>query len=758
MSDEITDHQLQQLIEGKLSSEEEGRLENLLSLDAGLRMRLDRLCGGDEWSIGAAPLPPAHSSARLSIAIEQVERYVLEGSIAPSTAPSTTASATSSTSPDLSDLPTLSGIKLVRQIGQGGMGVVYEGIDEALGRRVAVKFIQPMRAASPEAQERLVREAKATAALHHENIVTIHSIQTINGTPALIQQFIDGPTLQEVLDSSGALPIERCLDLARQLTQGLAAAHAAGIVHRDLKPGNVLIDKQTGKARLADFGMAKHIADLHLSSPDIVSGTPAYMSPEQSRGEPTDGRSDLFSLGAILYTAIAGRAPFQGEDPFVVMDQVRSAQQPLLASVRPESPSWLNALVEKLLAKRPEHRIASADELLKLLDISSNRSTPSRVQRGLVVTALCLLVSVGAYYGWLQTNQRSVPGLSQSQLQSQTQSLSGSASAASAVSAADAGHRLPQIWIGDPNRTYATLQSAVKDARDGDVITIASDLTTEQVDIVGKRLTIRAAPGTKPIIRPNEWAVEHSPFLFRANRDLTVSGLNIDWQVKTEPLTEPGATITAIIAVTQPEATLQIEDCVVQRTQGICVATVGNMKMRGCKVSGGQFALGWVANNSHLEVSQSVLDCESSLVVLYPPANATFRENAAARFEKCTFSGQGMIDFVLFRHAEHPIELVAEECVFDVERMVQLSGTTIIANFNWEWVAQAVAKSCVRWHESDCEHREGIDYIASRRLRGPNRWKTADVRGLEAWQKFWSTQDPSSVENPRRQEVKTAQP
>ncbi len=377
MSAEITDRQLLQLIQGEMSADEERHLENLLGLDAQLRARLDRLSGGDQWAVGSAPIPPPHQSARLSRAIEQVGRYVTEEKLPYETAT------------DVSKLPTLSGITLVRQIGQGGMGVVYEGIDDALGRRVAVKFIQPMRAASPEARERLVREAKATAALHHDNIVTIHAIQTVDGTPALIQQYIDGSTLQQALDGEGALPIDRCIDLARQLAQGLAAAHAAGIVHRDLKPGNVLIEKQTGKARLADFGMAKHIADLQLSSPDVVSGTPAYMSPEQTRGEPTDGRSDLFSLGAILYTAIAGQTPFKGDDPFVMMEQVRTADPIPLKSLRSESPVWLNGVVDKLLAKSVEDRLASADELLKLLDMSSNAVAVPRSGRWLALAALC---------------------------------------------------------------------------------------------------------------------------------------------------------------------------------------------------------------------------------------------------------------------------------------------------------------------------------------------------------------------------------
>ncbi len=135
----------------------------------------------------------------------------------------------------------------MRLIGQGGMGVVYEGIDQTLGRTVAVKLIQPMKAASPEARERLLREAKAAASLQHDHIVTIHSVQSLDSTPALIQQYIDGYSLQELLDKEGHLPIERCIDLFKQLASGLAAAHAQGIIHRDIKPGNILIEHRTVK-------------------------------------------------------------------------------------------------------------------------------------------------------------------------------------------------------------------------------------------------------------------------------------------------------------------------------------------------------------------------------------------------------------------------------------------------------------------------------------------------------------------------------
>ena len=721
MTVEITDRQLLQLIQGDMSAEEERQLENLLCLDAQLRARLDRLSGGDQWAVGSAPIPPPHQSARLSLAIEQVSRFVVDGML-PNATPQ-----------ELPQLPSLSGITLVREIGQGGMGVVYEGIDDALGRRVAVKFIHPMRAASPEARERLIREAKATAALHHDNIVTIHAIQTADGTPALIQQYIDGSTLQQILDSEGALPIERCIDLARQLSQGLAAAHAAGIIHRDLKPGNVLIETATGKARLADFGMAKHIAELQLSSPDMVSGTPAYMSPEQTRGEQLDGRSDLFSLGAMLYTAIAGQTPFRGDDPFVVMEQVRAAAHTPLATLRPESPAWLNATVDKLLAKSAEDRIASAEQLLKILDISSNQRPPLRMARGLALAGFCVLAIALSFYWWPASKPPIDDNASRAVPAAKTPG-----SQAPGSQAPDAAQTANKIWIGEPGRSYATLVSAVKDAADGDVITIESDLMTEQVDIVGKRLTIQAAAGTQPTIRPTEWAVEHSPFLFRADRDLTVKGLNIDWPVKTEPFTEPGATLSAVVAVTQPEATLQVDDCTIHRLQGVCVASAGSLNLKRCRMSGGKFAMGWGANNSQLKATESQLECESSLVVVFPPANAIFRETSTASFEKCTFGGQGFVDFILFRHVDHPIALVAKQCSFDVERMVQVSGTTIVANLNWDWVAQSVAKATLQWQESDCTHRPNIEYIASRRIRGANRWRMADVRGLEAWQKFWS--------------------
>ncbi len=583
---EVSDRQLLQLIHGELSESDERHLENLLSLDGELQARLEKLSGCDQWSPGSAPVPLAHESAQLSLAMERVSQFITTGG---SEAGLGLSGAAEATPYELPKLPTLTGITLVRQIGQGGMGVVYEGLDDALGRRVAVKFIQPMRAASPEAQERLIREAKATAALHHDNIVTIHSIQSIDGTPALVQQFVDGPTLQEVLDSEGALPIDRCVDLAKQLAKGLAAAHRAGIIHRDLKPGNVLIDKQAGIARLADFGMAKHLAELHLSSPDVVSGTPAYMSPEQTRGEPTDGRSDLFSLGSILFAAIAGQPPFRGDDPFIVMDQVRSAPPPALTKLRPDSPAWLNAIVEKLLAKTPDDRIASAEELLQLLEPSTKPRSNVTSMRSVALVSLCVLaLGVCTFVWWPRA--KSQP--------------SATPKAATETS--------PMIWIGDPARSFATLQQAVKDATDGDVITIASDLTIEQIDVVGKRLTICAAPGRRPVIRPTEWAMEHSPFCIRADRDLTVRGLHIDWPVHSEPLSEPGATLSAALAVTQATSTLRVEDCTLHRDQGICLAAMGNLQVDRSRISGGKFALGWVANNSHATITDSTLDCETA--------------------------------------------------------------------------------------------------------------------------------------------------
>jgi serine/threonine protein kinase/Flp pilus assembly protein TadD len=252
-------------------------------------------------------------------------------------------------------------------VGRGGMGVVLKAHDPSLNRIVAVKLLAPALAVDPLARRRFTREARAAAAVCHEHVVDIHSVAETDQSPYLVMQFIAGQSLQEKLDRAGPLDLKEVLRIGMQVAAGLAAAHAQGIVHRDIKPSNILLENSVERVKITDFGLARSIDEVTLSDAGTVSGTPGYMSPEQASGATVDQRSDLFSLGSLLYAMCTGRAPFQGDSPLAVLRQVSDLTPRPVRAENPEIPEWLAAIIARLMAKDPADRYPSASTVADLL-------------------------------------------------------------------------------------------------------------------------------------------------------------------------------------------------------------------------------------------------------------------------------------------------------------------------------------------------------------------------------------------------------
>ena len=272
------------------------------------------------------------------------------------------------------------------RLGAGSGGEVYAGRDVTLERPVAIKRLPAGAVASAQttrpatrpvagpgatplddAAARLLTEARAIARLSHPNIVAVYDVFYEDGRLHLVLERVPGQNLRQRLDESGPLPLDHLHDLAAQLSAALAHAHALGVIHRDLKPENVLLapggTAGAGVARLVDFGIARVSGAERLTSDDVAVGTPAYVSPEQARGEMLDGRADLYSLGCLLFEAASGRPPFVADDPlYVVSQHLYGAPQPPSA-LRPSLPGAWDALILKLLAKTPAERFADANAL-----------------------------------------------------------------------------------------------------------------------------------------------------------------------------------------------------------------------------------------------------------------------------------------------------------------------------------------------------------------------------------------------------------
>jgi WD40 repeat protein/serine/threonine protein kinase len=257
--------------------------------------------------------------------------------------------------------------EVLEVVGKGGMGIVLRAFDEKLHRVVAVKVLAPALASSGPARQRFVREAQAAAAVTHDNVIDIHAVEDAGPVPYLVMQFIDGHTLQEKLDRSGRLPVNEILRIGLQVAAGLAAAHAYGLVHRDVKPANILLENCIERVKITDFGLARTVDDASLTQSGIIAGTPAFMSPEQASGEHIDSRSDLFSLGSVLYTLCAGHPPFRASTTMAVLKRVCDDTPRPLREVNPDVPDWLARIIARLHAKSPGERFQTAAEVAEVL-------------------------------------------------------------------------------------------------------------------------------------------------------------------------------------------------------------------------------------------------------------------------------------------------------------------------------------------------------------------------------------------------------
>ncbi|HTK77522.1 MAG TPA: family 16 glycoside hydrolase, partial [Gemmataceae bacterium] len=257
--------------------------------------------------------------------------------------------------------------EVLQVMGQGGFGTVLKAFDEKLHRVVAIKVLSPAFAANGAARKRFIREARAAAAVKNEHVVGIYDVQEDAQPPYLVMECIDGVSLQDKIDRHGPLGVTEILRIGLQTAEGLAAAHKQGLVHRDIKPANILLENGVERVKLTDFGLARAVDDASITQSGAVAGTPTYMSPEQAEGFPVDHRSDLFSLGTVLYAMCTGHPPFRASGTHAVLKRVIEDEPRPVREINDEIPDWLCDIIAKLHAKKPEDRIQTAKEVGDLL-------------------------------------------------------------------------------------------------------------------------------------------------------------------------------------------------------------------------------------------------------------------------------------------------------------------------------------------------------------------------------------------------------
>ncbi|MEX2139060.1 MAG: protein kinase [Pirellulales bacterium] len=346
---------LESALAGNLPAADETSLNRHLEACEACSAALERMAGGPAWCREAVSLlagdeldltmPTGDEWSEVDFTVEHLE---------PTDEPNV--------------LGRLGGYDILEIIGHGGMGVVLKAFDRELNRTVAIKVLAPHLARNSLARKRFAREAQAAAAVVHPHVLAIHQVQAGGRLPFLVMPLVAGESLAERLTAQGTLELKEILRIGMQAAAGLAAAHEQGLVHRDVKPANILLEKGVERAVLTDFGLARAADDVTLTRWGIVAGTPQYMSPEQARGEPLDGRSDLFSLGCVLYEMATGVSPFRTDSMLATMRRLVDDSPQAMASLNPELPPWFIAIVERLLEKDPSRRLNSTAEVSALLE------------------------------------------------------------------------------------------------------------------------------------------------------------------------------------------------------------------------------------------------------------------------------------------------------------------------------------------------------------------------------------------------------
>jgi hypothetical protein len=259
------------------------------------------------------------------------------------------------------------------------MGIVVKAFDRSLRRVVAIKLLAPHLAGNAQTRQRFVREGRAAAAICHEHVITIHAVE--ESPPFLVMNYVQGETLEARIHRNGSLEVREAVRIAKQIAQGLAAVHTQGIVHRDIKPANILLENGVARVRITDFGLARAVDDASLTQSGVVAGTPQYMAPEQANGDAVDERADLFSLGSVLYTMLAGHAPFRATTTMGVLKRLCDHNARPIREINPDVPDWLVVMINHLHAKRPADRYQSAQEVADVLErglaASQNAAAPT---------------------------------------------------------------------------------------------------------------------------------------------------------------------------------------------------------------------------------------------------------------------------------------------------------------------------------------------------------------------------------------------
>lgn len=538
-------------------------------------------------------------------------------------------------------------------LGEGGMGIVYRAHDRSLQREVALKLLAPALSVHETARKRFVREAQSASKVNHHNVVTVLGIGECESEqrfaaalPMLVMEYVDGETLEQLIDRRGTLSPPEIARIGLQIAAGLQAAHATNCIHRDIKPANILIESSSDRVVITDFGLARAGDDFSLTRTGVLAGTPTYMSPEQTHGRVIDQRSDLFSLGCVLYTACVGESPFEARTTLDVIDRVRKDNPASLEERRPDLPRPLAKLIHRLLEKSPERRPASALEVRRELKAFLKSITPGDEadrlaglrSHALTVAGVCAALLVVSFAAWkLTLYVKAWRGV-------QAAASSGSLNdgpVSEETGAETATVRL--IADGSADREFQSLQAAINAATDGDTLEFTAGVlpVEDTLEVENKRLSFQSAGGSAAVEIQRTPSDLSAP-VFRIV-DSQIDMRNIDMELSAGEPPASGRREDALMMSIGSE--IHCGDCRFRRTDGgsLLRAAGGSVvTLERCRLcSPGGVAVQWEAGRdtvraSRLQVTDSLCHARVAL------ESIIFRGNQAAELvvERTAFRGQ----------------------------------------------------------------------------------------------------------------------
>ncbi|MBL8817262.1 MAG: protein kinase [Planctomyces sp.] len=365
--------QVDSLLLGNLTPEEYQAVQDHLESCETCRTRVETTIGPEQWWSDVQSVLRSHSSLHAAASLRAAGGFRVEEVNADAASLGETRLRESvldllGPTDDPNMLGRIGSYEIIGLLGQGGMGAVFKGFDRSLNRFVAIKMLLPHLAASGAARKRFAREGQAVAAVVDDHVMAIHCVDEWRGVPYLVMTYTRGCSLQKRLSGNGPLRVREILRIGMQAARGLAAAHAQGIVHRDIKPANIFLDQNVERVQLMDFGLARAVDDASLTRSGTLAGTPQYMSPEQARAETVDHRSDLFSLGSVMYAMCTGHAPFRAESSYSILRMITDKEPRPIPEINSDIPEWLCTIISKLMAKQASDRFGSAQEVARLLE------------------------------------------------------------------------------------------------------------------------------------------------------------------------------------------------------------------------------------------------------------------------------------------------------------------------------------------------------------------------------------------------------